>query len=332
MSFTQDAMWWAIMLMAVACSALTSGIEMGCYALSRVRLAVRAERSSPAPDRAARILRDELAKPDRLITTLLVANNIFNYIAAIAVTEILANSGYSDWLKAVINVAILTPLLLIGADTIPKEIFRASADRLTYPFAAAVRFVRIVLTCVGIVPTVVLFNRLAERWSGLSSDVESLIEPRQKLATLLKESAAHGVLSEAQTSLVDRVLNLRRTTVRDEMTPWSRVRTIPSHWDTRRASRVLSSLPHAWIPVVDAQGKLVGVVRQIDLHLRTSEPISALLRTPARLSPERGLYDALGDVRAAQAPVGIVEVNGVPSGLVTIKDLIEPLTGELADV
>lgn len=321
------AMWICVALLALVASSLSSGVEMGCYALNRVRLAVRAERRE---DRPARILRDELSKPDRLITTLLVTNNIFNSLAALAITKALNYFDLSALEKVVINIAILAPVLLIAGDTIPKELFRQQADRALYAFAIPLKLTRLVLSAIGIVPLVVWFNRQAERWSGLRNDTDSLLEPRQRLATLLRETQAHGVLSEAQTSLVDRVLNLRRMTVADEMVPWIRVRTIPAHWETRRASRLMAGVPHAWLPVVDGQAKVIGVVRQTDLHLRQSEPLATLIRQPARLDPTTGVYDALAKLRGAEAPVGIVESGGA-IGFVSIKDLVEPLTGDLAD-
>lgn len=320
-------MWVCAAVLALVGSAISSGVEMGCYALNRVRLAVRAERQN---DRPARILRDELGKPDRLITTLLVTNNIFNSLAALAITQVLSYFELSALETVVINIAILTPVLLIVGDTIPKELFRQQADRALYAFAVPLKLTRLLLSVIGIVPLVVWFNRLAERWSGLRKETDSLIEPRQRLATLLRETQAHGVLSEAQTSLVDRVLNLRRMTVADELVPWARVRTIPAHWETRRASRLLAGVPHAWLPVVNADAKVIGVVRQTDLHLRHAEPLSSLIRQPARLDPATGVYDALAMLRAAEAPVGIVESGG-PIGFVSIKDLVEPLTGDLAD-
>lgn len=321
--------WWVLAIGALFLASVVSGVELGLYSLNRVRLNLRAERGGKA-DVAARILRRELEHPDRMLTTILIAYNIFSYIAAVAITQLLEGSGRPHWQVAVINVAILTPLILLVGDALPKELFRQQADTLTYRVARALRLLRYVLTAIGLVPLVLGAGRLVERMLGLREDVDVLSDARQRLVNLLKESSA-GVLSEAQTSLVDRAVQLKQTTVGDEMIPWTRVATIPSHWDARRAAKLLLDTDHSRLPVVDARGQVIGVVRQIDIYARGEESIEKLMKPPARLDPRESLRDGLEKVRASRIPLAIVERDGRPVGIATIRDLVEPLTGELPD-
>jgi CBS domain containing-hemolysin-like protein len=133
--------------------------------------------------------------------------------------------------------------------------------------------------------------------------------------------------------LVDRALVFHRLRAEDEMVPWTRVTAVPGDWDRTRLVSFLVRTRHTWVPVVEPRNpaQVLGVIRQTDPHVRPDASIAALITQPARLSPATPLRDAVIALREAQSPVGIVEHNGRAIGLVTIKDLIEPLTGELLE-
>jgi CBS domain containing-hemolysin-like protein len=154
--------------------------------------------------------------------------------------------------------------------------------------------------------------------------------PRDRVLTLLKDTT--GVLSESQAGMLDRAVAFQQATVAEEMVPWPRVRTIPSDWTREQAARLLSREWHTYWPVVERRGpggsqRVIGVLRHQDLFLRPGVAPAALVIPPARLPARMRLYEAALRLREAQAPVGIVEDGGRPVGLVTLADLIEPLTG-----
>lgn len=327
---TSDPMifvWGGVYVAAVGTAALINGVELGCYSVNRVRLDVRAERDKPADIRARR-LRRELSKPDVLLSTLLIAANVMGFVGAVALTEVFERSGMSKAGTAVLSAAVLGPCLFVFGDAVPKELFRVNAERLTYALSGPLTGLRLGLTYTGVLPVVRGLTRLAERALGLQG--EGISDARQRIAQLLKEGAGAGVLSESQVSLMDRAMLLRGVKVRDEMVPWTSVRVIAADADRGRLLRVLGDVPHVRLPAVDRSGRVVGVLRQIDLHLRPEVAPAALLREPARLRETWGVREALVAVRASPARLGIVEDDaGKPVGVVTPKDLIEPLTGEI---
>lgn len=321
--------WWGLALIGVLGSALCSGVEMGCYTLNRVRLDIRAMRI-PA-DLAARTLKGEIERPARLVSTILIGNNVFNYCGAIATTTLLEHAGASPAVILAVNLLILTPILLVIGESLPKELFRLEADRLTYLFARPLAFMRAVFTVVGVLPLVRAVARRAERLAGLRTQGEHLPDARQRMAMLLKEAGASGVLSESQATLVDRALAMRETTVEDEMVPWDQVARLLSDWDAPRVMQTVRGQARSRLPVIDRTGRVVGVVRLVDLYTRPGTPLTELLTEPARLEPELPVLEALRRLTLSAGRLGIVERNGRPVGLVTAKDLVEPLTGELPD-
>lgn len=327
------AAWWLLAIASVLGSALCSGVEMGCYSLNRIRLDLRVLRSPP--DRAARLLQREIDNPARLISTILVGNNVFHYFGALATTALLDRSGASHAAVVVVNVLVLTPILLIFGESVPKELFRLDADRLTYSFARPLAFLRAIFTLMGVLPLIMFIARGVERLSGLAAGEESAVEhmgdARKRIATLLKESASSGTLSESQTTLVDRALAMRETKVRDEMIPWSNVRKVRLSWGRDRIVRYLAGQSSSRVPVLDDSGRVLGVLRQIDALTRPEQSIESLLVPPARLAPDTPLLQAISVLAQSVSRLGIVESGGNPVGLATNKDLVEPLTGELPD-
>jgi CBS domain containing-hemolysin-like protein len=315
-----------MLVLAVFCSALCSGLEMGCYSVNQVRLQLRAGRTPPDWD--ARVLRSELDRPARLLATLLIANNIVNAVAAEAATTVLGASGYSSLGIAVVNTLVLGPLLFILGDAFPKELFRIDADRLTPPFSRALRLVRIILTGLGILPFVQWFASFVERLAKLPRD--STLDARQRVASLLREGAGHGLLSEAQLSMVDRALAFRTVTVGDEMIPWAQAQILPSGAERSRMLDLVGPSEHAYFPVVDRQGRVQGVIRHLDLYTQTKKAPQEMLLPVPRFAPTLPAREALAQLRAAKARIAIVEDSqGRPLGIVTAKDLVEPLTGKL---
>lgn len=317
--------YWSLLVLSFVASALCSGLETGSYTLNRVRLDLRAAKTPP--DWNARFLKSEIDRPARLLAVLLISNNIVNAIAAYASANMLAS--YSAVTVALINTFILGPALFILGDAAPKELFRVEADRLTPIFASSLRLVRMLLTAVGVLPLVQLFSRLSEKALRLPADSAS--DARQRIALLLKEGAGHGVLSESQVSLLDRALMFRNVTVRDEMVPWEKVRVVPASAERQRVMDLVSGSAHAFFPVVDRQGKVIGVIRHLDLYVQTKKSAADLILQVPRLKPESSAHEGLAKLRQNRARIAIVEdAWGRPLGIVSAKDLVEPLTGELA--
>lgn len=328
MSEVATILWLVGLALAIAWSALCSGTEIGCYAVNRVRLDARA--SSPS-NRSARVLYRELQHPDRNLVTLLISNNIANYLTALCATGACISAGLSAQTTGVLSIAILTPLTLIFGEALPKEVFRANADRLVYYMARPLMWSRLTLTAVGVHPLVSLCARLAERVANLRPD--SISDTRQRVAMIFRESVGMGLVSSAQAQLADRALAFGRVSVADEMTPWSLVRTLRVDADHALAVRVASLSRHARLPVIDSTGRVLGVLRTIDIFIHPNAAPRTMLIPAPRVASRATARDALLMLRESEAGLAIVEGDDAkPIGVVTAKDLIEPLTGELPDL
>jgi CBS domain containing-hemolysin-like protein len=84
---------------------------------------------------------------------------------------------------------------------------------------------------------------------------------------------------------------------------------------------------------VDRRGQVLGVLHLQDAlryERGESPPLGELIRPVLRLRPETRLPEALRTLQTERKDIAVVGVRGKPQGLITVKDLVEPLTGELS--
>jgi putative hemolysin len=326
MSGSELAMWWALAAAGLAGSMLCSGTETGLYAVSRVRAMVRARSTSATA--SDRIVANAVEKQDRALTTLLLFNNAFNYIATLAITALLVAAGLSDAALILLQAAVLTPVLLVFAESLPKELFRAHAETLSRRFAPLMAVMSFAGRWTGLVPLVAGLAALLARAFGIDPS-GALRSARERTAELIKHGSEH--LSEAQAGLIDRALLIESTRVREEMIPIHAAVTVRADWIATRARREIARRPHARYPVLDSRGRVVGVVRLADLVRQPGATVGSLMSDCVRLDHAMSAWESLGVLRRSGTGMGVVDRNGHAVGIVTQKDLVEPLTGDLRD-
>lgn len=325
MTAGEVAIWSVVALLGLAGSALASGLEMGLYAIGRLGLESRALRKEPA----ACILREELGRTDRLLSTLLIHNNVCNYLGVLGVSALLTGANLGPVLTLVVQSIVVTPIILIFGESLPKELFRARADVLTYRFAPTIRALRRFYVMIGVVPIVASFGGLLTRLLG-GSGWSGSADARLRMANILKEAGGPSGMSEAHSTMLDRAMALGRGRVGDEMLSWSMAQKVGVGWNAARIRKALGNAPASTVPVTDGHGHVLGVAWAIDL-LEGIQPTSQNLRPAVEVSPDTPSVVALRRMLVAEADLAIVIQEGKPVGVITIEGLGEPLVGSASE-
>jgi CBS domain containing-hemolysin-like protein len=315
-----------IALTGILVAGLLAGLETGIYSLSHVRLSIRAARGDAASARLAR----EYARPRRLLSTLLVANALAGWVASFGVSQIFDGLGYGPLEAVALDLLVLVPVVFLFGEVLPKDLFRVNADRWMPRYAGLLTALRFVLCASGIVPLVTALGALATRLFGGGAQDERR-EARARVAALLAEGAGSEGLSETQLGFADRVFTMRGITVDQEMLPWKSVASIAvTATPAERAQRFLNA-GVSRLPVVDAAGKVTGVVAAVDHFARPRDATAAIARPVLLLGPGVSALDAIGRMRRERVQMAVVgDRIDRPLGIVSIKDLVEPLVGDLA--
>lgn len=319
MSAAEVAIWTLVALFGLAGSALASGLEMGVYALGRLGLETRALRGEPN----AVMLRSEMARTDRLLSTLLVHNNVCNYIGVLGVSALLGATGIGPITLLVVQSLLVTPIILVFGESLPKELFRSGADRLTFAFAPVLKGMRVFYVFTGSVPLVILASRAVSRLIG-GGGLGGSSDARQRMANILKEAGGPTGMSDAHSTLLDRAMALGRGKVSEEMLSWSMAQKVHADWSPRRIIRSLGATPATTVPVTDGQGRVLGMAWAVSLL--GGRPIEVDALKPAVLvTPDTPTVVATRRILAANTDLAIVMQGEKPIGVISLSDLTEPL-------
>ncbi len=322
--------WAILMVIGFAGSALYSGLETGTYRLNRVRLAVLDHQGSGRAHRLRRLIEH----PTSLLTTLLLGNNLMNQLGAASLTAILELRGHSTLSILVFTTLIVTPLLFVFGETLPKDLFAAYADRLMYRLTWPLVITQQVFRWTGIALLVGLFTGLLMRALG-GRGTQRALHPRRRVEDLVKESVGYGVLSDDQSAIAQRVLDLSTRTVADEMVPWKQVMTVRRDASIETLWQLAASSERSRFPVLDEQGKVVGVLgidEVLSYEKAVCPPLEQLMEPAVSIRAGEPWRAALSRMQREHISlVIVVDSHEKPLGIVTVKDLVEPVTGELGN-
>ncbi|MEM8738325.1 MAG: CNNM domain-containing protein [Planctomycetota bacterium] len=319
--------WVSLMLAGFAGSALFSGMETGMYTINRVRLQVLADRGR----RRAVALRRLAEKPATLLATLLIGNNLANYLGTAGLAVLLEAMELSDWQSILLNTLIVTPVLFVFGETLPKDTMAAHSDRMMPPLAGVLTVSRWLFTLTGVVPLVRLFSAGVMRLIGQPGG-DAAYAPRKRVEMLVREGVGYGLLSDEQSAIVDRVLRLGGRRVRQEMVAWSDVVRVRLDDPPAKLWELADRSSRSRYPVADHTGAVVGVVDLFDvlLHERDRCPaVGKLMKPVETIEADAPLRRALERFQKQGTGLAVVIEGGRPAGVVTVKDLVEPITGEL---
>ncbi|MEX0743957.1 MAG: hemolysin family protein [Phycisphaeraceae bacterium] len=321
--------WTSLMLTGFVASALYSGLETGAYSLNRVRLQIFAHQQH----RSAGLLRRMMDNPVSLLTTLLIGNNIANYMGTAGLAVLLEGWGFGQWQAVLLNTLIVTPVLFVFGETLPKDLFAVYADRLMYRLAPVLEASRRLFTWTGLVPLISLISRGVMAGLGERAAVKPF-HPRRQVQVLVREGVGYGLLSDDQSAMVERVLGLASRRVADEMVPWREVIAVNVDDPPEVLWTLADRTSRSRFPVVDAARNVVGEVSVTDALLHTPAtcpPIRELARPAASVPSTLPLRRALAELQRRKTAMAIVvDDRGRPVGILTIKDCVEAITGELA--
>lgn len=321
-------LWIFFGLAGIVASALFSGLEIGMYRLNRVRLHILEQQGQPSAKTLSKLLKNNSA----LLATLLIVNNLANQISSSATSIVLESWQFTPWQVIGISCLVVTPVLFVFGETLPKDAFAAHADRLVYPFAKLLWVLRWFFTFIGALPLILLISELPMRLLGGKRHGPGL-HPRHVMNMLVREGVGYGLLSDEQSAIVQRVLELGSSTVKHEMVPWKKVLRLSQSQTTKDLWKFAQETSVSRFPIMDEQGKVEGVVSLYDALQFTQDecpPLQELIKPAIFFERDTPVRTALATLREHHGTLGIVMDRQKPIGVVTIKDLVEPITGELA--
>jgi putative hemolysin len=315
-----------LVLVTLVFAAFFAGSETAIVSCSKVRLRHRAEQGSWR----ARVLERMLASSEYFFSVVLVGTNISVIVCTASATALAVSVFGSS--GAVIATVVMTPLLLILGEVIPKSAFLYHADRVSLISAPLLRFMSFLLW--PLVWPATLLARSLLRLSGARGSRYSLISSREELIYLYRRGKKEGATERRERLIIDRIFRFRTIHARDLMVPRERVVSFPVTASVGDVIDEANKHTFSRFPITSPDGeRIVGVISLFDLlGLDGGEPLDSFMQEPFLAGEGDSAETLLLTMKGISIHLAVVVgAAGEFLGIVTLENVIESVVGDIAN-
>ncbi len=319
----------AILCVCVALSGFFSAAETAFTSANRVKLKTMMQNGSKRAKLALALTDDY----DRLITTILIGNNIVNIAASSLATSlflVLLNNNAN--LATTVSTVVMTLVILVFGEVSPKAIAKESPEKLAMAVASVLK-----LLCTVFTPFALFFRGLKRLLTKVfnTEDEESFIE--EELMTMVEEAESEGDMEHHEGELIRSAIEFNDDRdVLSVLTPRVDVTAIEDTATMEEAGEVFRATGYSRLPVYhEDMDHIVGILNEKDFYFHKHEgctDITKIMTPPVYAPTTLKLSKLLKLIQAQKTHLIIVlDEFGGTEGIVTMEDVLEELVGEIYD-
>ena len=318
-----------ILVVLIGFSGFFSGSETALMALNKLKLKHQAKEGR----KRAKTLENILKRPDSLIGTILLGNNLVN-VASAAIATSLAISMWGNERGLFYATIIMTLVLLIFAEVTPKTYSAYYSEAVSYKVAGPLKVLMLIFK--PFVFIVTFFSNGIIKMMGIKK-IQSEVLTEDELKTIILLGEEEGFLGRKKKEMLHAVLELRDISVKDVMVPRMDIFAINLEAPMEEIKEKICASPFSRIPVYR------GNIEKIEGVLLVNDFLKALafgrqinledIITPPYFIPEsKKIQEQLTDFQQKRIHMAIIldEFGGI-EGLVSMEDLLEEIVGEIWD-
>lgn len=317
-----------LLLGLLAFSAFFSGSETALMAISKLRLRHLAK----TKPRRVKVVERVLKKPERLIGTILLGNNLVN-VAMSAIATALAISIWGQKGIAYVTV-LLTLVILIFAEITPKVYAKYFNERVSFMAAPLLRVIESLFNPV-VTGVTFISNKILSLFGIDVTKIKKPLLTEAELETYIKISEHAGAITPQERKILSRVFTLNDKSVREVMIPKEKMAIFDIDTPVEEIVKAIEKTGYTRFPVT--RGKdIVGSIHAKDLFklIMKKKPISLkkILRSPYFAQADKKIDVQLRSFQAKKIHQAVVLDNeGKIIGLITLEDVLEELVGSIQD-
>jgi putative hemolysin len=325
---------FSLFIILLLISAFFSASETALFSLSRVQVHRFRESKGPFAAKLVECLR----APRHTLVTILLGNELINVSISIVGAAIISR-GMSASVEAetIVAVAVITPIILIVCEMIPKNIALPFAAQLAPLIAVPIHLFYHAITPVRRFLSWIA-DRIVERVGGEAPNGGPMIM-EEEFRRLVDMGSRRGVIVEEEREIIHNVFAFTDKTVGDIMTKEDQIFSLPVDMPYEQVVEAIRERGFSRVPFHQGdRSNIVGILHVRDLfsfHLRREKQgaeLLSLLRRPVFVAEQTSLEDLLKEFQRTQVHLAIVvgERNQI-AGLVTMHDVQEELFGRMKD-
>ncbi|MBF0142779.1 MAG: HlyC/CorC family transporter [Magnetococcales bacterium] len=313
-----------LMLFFLLMEGFFSGSEMSVVSADRIKLRHDAAKGS----RGAGLAIQMLEKPEWLLSTTLVGTNIAIVSNTSLATLLMVRlfGAENSWLV----VPIITPIIWVFGEIVPKSVFQQRADQLTPRIIFVLRAASIIFS-----PILIIFTSVTKFFARLVGGVgPSPFTLREEIDLMLQLPADRGDIQPMERTMIRRMFSFGEIYARDIAIPLIEVVSIPQNATCGAMAQLAWESGHNKIPVYNGRvDDIVGMVSALDLLWEEGGQSLMPFIKPVRYVPEaKGIEELLMEFRkSGEGMAVVVDEYGAAEGIVTMEDILERVVGEISD-
>lgn len=329
--FMPDGSWSLLisLLVLIFCSGFFSATETAYTSASKIKLKALFQNGNKT---AGKVLELTEKKYDKLLSTILIGNNIVNLSASAISTlffaRILINAKIDS---TVISTAAVTIAILIFGEITPKYIAKTYPEKTAISFFPAVSFFYYTLSPV---------NFIFSGWKWIISHIFKLnrveVITEDEIITFVEEAQEDGTLKQDETKLIRSVIEFDDLEAEDILTPRVNLAAVELHSGMDEIKAVFEKTGFSRLPVYkNSIDSVTGIIHEKDfyrLYISKTGKISDILQEAYFTTQHTKISKLLKILQKKRLQMAVVlDEYGGTLGIVTIEDILEELVGEIYD-
>ena len=329
-----ETLYWVLLFVCLLLSAFFSSSETAFIALRRIRVEHMVNTKVNGADRVSRLLQ----RPARLLSTILLGNNLVNTAAAALATALaIKYLPEQPGMSILIATIGLTTLLLVFSETTPKTIAIQHAERLSLAFARPIEVISWLFT-----PFVVVLSWIASGFSKLAggAPVPRSLASEEEIRTMISVGHKEGTVETEEAEMLHKVFDFGNRPVREVMVPRPEVICIERGSKIADFLTLYAESPISRFPVYqENMDNVVGILSVKDVlmalaknTINNQSVVDELVR-PAYFTPEtKPISDLFTEMRDKNYRMTVVvDEYGGTAGIVSLSRLVEEIVGPVGD-
>ena len=324
-------------ILLIILSAFFSSAETALTTVNKIRIKNLADEGN----KQAKIVQKLTERPDKVLSAVLIGNNIVNLSASalntVFATGIALSHGADANTGSIVGIAtgILTIVILLFGEICPKTMATYTALRLSLIYAKPIYIITIVLT-----PVIFIMNKLSLlflRILGLEPNAKSKAMTENELLTIIDVSHEDGVIETDEKEMITNVVDFGDSLAKDVMVPRIDITFAPVDTKYEDLIQLFREEKYSRIPVYkDSKDNVIGIVNLKDVFCYQGKPedfvLEKILREPFFTYEYQKTSDLMLQLRGQSRNIAIVlDEYGATSGLITLEDLLEEIVGDIRD-